>query len=719
MEDGGWREDRPRPLSSIFHPPSSTFAMKPPPLLLAAALLFWGWQTDLFKAGLLMALILESARLTKARWEFSDDDFARLWTFCTLLFLGTAVFAFTSNEGLEHFLEFFNDPNPSSTSGAGNASALAAAAFFRWLPMTFFLFVAAQTFSTREVIPLNTIDLIMRIRWKRDARLGRPLPPARGVNVAYPYFAICLFSASIHEASANSSYFWGLCVLLMWALWLQRSPRYGLFIWAGALAFSLLLGFGGQIGILQLTAYFGRMNPQWLSQFMQKPKNQSQSSTAIGRIGQLKLSGKIVIRIEPEVGQVPEYLREACYRAYRQPVWYAGRSREDFDPIAPDSTTTTWRLIQGKTNSSAIQIGCYLDGGTDLLPLPEDCGQLENLQAYSMRKNSAGTVRAEGPRVLVFDALYGPGPMIDSPPDTNQDLSVPDNETAALDKLISEMHFTSTNLAYRLRTVNNHFQEKFNYSIWQERPNRTDSNETALGRFLLKTRSGHCEYFATATALLLRRMGIPTRYTVGFAVHEKSGSGYVVRLRDAHAWCLVWNERLQTWQDFDTTPASWVNVEEERKSFFEWLSDFWAWVKFQFTKFRYGQTHLRKYILMALVPLLLLLLFQIFFRQKRRRYRQAAGAMDISIVWPGLDSEFYAIEKKLAARGVPRQVNEPLTDWLERATHNPALKPLRKPLRELLRLHYRCRFDPRGLNAEDREALRRGARKVLNSLGEN
>ena len=694
--------------------------MKPPPLLLAAALLFWGWQTDLFKVGLLMALILESSRLTKARWEFSDDDFARLWTFCTLLFLGTAVYAFTANEGPSHLFSFFWNPTPSNTSGAGNAGALAAAEFFRWLPMTFFLFVAAQTFSTREVIPLNTIDLIMRLRWKRDARLGRPLPPPRGVNVAYPYFAICLFSASIHEPAPDNHYFWGLCALLMWALWLQRSPRFDFFIWAGALLLALLLGFGGQYGIIQLTGYFGRMNPQWLTQFMRRQKDQSQTSTAIGRIGQLKLSGRIVIRVEPETGPVPEYLREACYRAYRQPGWFVGRSRGDFDPIAPDSNTTTWRLLPGKTNASAIQIGCYLDGGNDLLPLPEDCGQLENLQAYSMRKNSAGAVRAEGPGVLVFDALYGPGPLIDSRFD-DQDLVVPDNEQAALDKVISELHFTSTNLSSRLRTVNNYFQDKFNYSTWQERPKRTDTNETALSCFLLKTRQGHCEYFATATALLLRRMDIPTRYTVGFAVHEKSGSGYVVRLRDAHAWCLVWNQQRETWQNFDTTPASWVKEEEERKSHFEWLADFWAWLKFQFTKFRWGQTHLRKYILLALVPVLLVLLvllFQIFFRQKRRR-RRGSGAMEIPSVWPGLDSEFYAIEKKIAARGGPRQGNEPLTDWLERATRDPALKALRKPLRELVRLHYRCRFDPRGLNTEDREALRRGARKVLNSLGEN
>ena len=692
--------------------------MKPPPLLLAAALLFWGWQTDLFKVGLLLALILESARLTKARWEFSDDDFARLWTFCTLLFLGTAVYAFTANEGPSHFINFFEDPTPSNTSGAGNASSLAAAAFFRWLPMTFFLFVAAQTFSTRETIPLNTIDLIMRLRWKRDAKLGRPQPPPRGVNVSFPYFAICLFSASIHEPGANAYYFWGVCALLVWGLWTQRAQRFGVVIWTGTLLLALTLGFGGQYGIIQLTGYFGRMNPQWLSQFMRRQQDPSQSRTAIGSIGQLKLSGKIVIRLEPRTGPAPEYLREASYRAYRQPTWLAGRSREDFDPVSPDSNTSTWRLLPSKTNSYSVQIGCYLADGNDLLPLPEDCGQLDNLQAYSMRKNSAGAVRVEGPGVVVFDALYGPGTMIDSPPDYEQDLAVPDNEMPALRQVLSEMHFTNTNsLAARLWVVNNYFQGKFSYSLWQPRPRQANTNETQLGRFLLKTRAGHCEYFATATVLLLRELGIPARYTVGFSVHEKSGGGYVVRLRDAHSWCLVWNEALKTWQDFDTTPAVWVEEENRHRSAFEWLSDLWTWFGFQFTKFRWGQTHLRQYILAALVPVLVLLLFQIFFRQKRRRRR--AGMAEMPAVWPGLDSEFYLIEKKLAARGVPRQPNEPLADWLERTISAPGLATLRPPLRELLRLHYRCRFDPPGLNAEDRIALRQGTQAVLEALGKN
>ena len=692
--------------------------MKPPPLLLAAGLLFWGWQTDLFLISLLMAVILESARVTKFRLDFSDDDFARLWTFCTLVFLGTAVYAFTANEGPSHFMSLFENPNPSNTSGAGNASALAAAAFFRWLPMTFFLFVTAQAFSARDEIPMNTISLIMRVRWKRAAKRGRPMPAARGVNVAYPYFAICVFSASIHEPSSVNSYFWGLCALLIWALWTQRSRRFAIWTWAAMLALVVALGFSGQYAIAQLAGYFGRMNPQWMFHFSHSNSDPTQNRTAIGQVGRLKLSGAIVIHVEPEVGLVPTYLREAAYRAYSSRVWFAGRSRDDFENVAYEKNGTTWRLIPSKTNLCSVGLSCYLDEGRGLLPLPEDCGQIENLPAFVMQKNSAGAVLAFGPGLVMFDALYGPGPEMDSPPD-EQDFAVPDNEKPAINQVISELQLASTNFDAVLRAVGGFFQNKFTYSTWQPRMKSNDTNQTDLARFLLTTRSGHCEYFATATALLLRELKIPTRYAVGYMVHEKSGSGFVVRERDAHAWCQVWNDKHKRWQDFDTTPAVWVSVEGERKSPLQWLEDFWSWTRFQFSKFRWGQTHLRNYVLITLAPVLALLLGQIIFRQKRKRQKSPEPGGAGNTVWPGLDSEFYLIEQKLAARGVPRQKNEPLTDWLERTTTDSTLVNLRKPLRELLRLHYCCRFDPRGLDEQRRQELKRGARSVLDSLEKN
>jgi hypothetical protein len=88
----------------------------------------------------------------------------------------------------------------------------------------------------------------------------------------------------------------------------------------------------------------------------------------------------------------------------------------------------------------------------------------------------------------------------------------------------------------------------------------------------------------------------------------------------------------------------------------------------------------------------------------------------VSVIWPGLDSEFYQLEKKLAGRGVPRQAGEPLSDWLERALVEPGLTGLRAALQELLNLHYRYRFDPQGLSVAERDALRQKAKVCLDTL---
>ena len=306
---------------------------------------------------------------------------------------------------------------------------------------------------------------------------------------------------------------------------------------------------------------------------------------------------------------------------------------------------------------------------------------------------------------------------MDSGANTNEDCNVYFKELPAVERVISELQLTnqSQSLEQVLRTLNGFFQSKFSYSTWQERDRAANTDETPVSRFLLRTRSGHCEYFATATVLLLRQLNIPARYAVGYAVHESSGRKFVVRQRDAHAWCLVWNEQKKLWQDFDTTPASWV-AAETRTSPLQFLRDAWSRVVFEISKLRWGQTHLRQYILWGLVPILALLLYQILFQRRRKRLGRKGRESAPLAVWPGLDSEFYQLEKKLAARGVPRQSSETFSTWLVRAAEDPTLVQLATPLQGLLRLHYRYRFDPEGLTAADREHLRFEAQACLARL---
>jgi hypothetical protein len=692
--------------------------MKPPPLLLGSALLFWGWQTGFLIPGAIMAAGLEGARLIKARWEFSDQDFARIWTFCSLVFLGSAVYAFTANEGPADFRGLFQNPNLLAQRNAGVATARTAAALFRWVPMVFFLFVAAQAYSSREGVPLETISHILRRRWKRARKLGQPLPAGRVVNVSYPYFVVCLFAASIHPGE-DSTFFWGLCVLAAWALWAQRSRRFGIAAWAAALAAAIVLGYFGQRGISQVQRYLESFSPRWLAGFSRRGFDPTRSQTALGQVGRLKLSGNIVIRLEPKPGSAPppKLLREASYRAYRGHAWYAAVSQNDFESVYEEANRGTFLLLPGKTNLAAVSIGCYLPGGNGLLPLPAGSGRLENLAAFGLRKNSLGAVLATGPGLVVFDAHYGPGATIDSAPDDQQDRDVPDREAPALNQILAELQLNGLEREEKLRRIRSFFADKFTYSTWQEPDKLASTNETTLSRFLLRTRSGHCEYFATAGVLLLRQARIPARYAVGYAVHEKSGGKFVVRQRDAHAWCLVWNEHARLWQDFDLTPASWVATEANQASPLQFLSDGWSRLWFEFSKFRWGQTHLRQYLLWSLAPVLAVLFYQIVFRSRRRRRREQAGA-DTAVAWPGLDSEFYQLERKVAERGLARQPSEPLSEWLQRAVDDPALADIKASLQELLWLHYRYRFDPQGLSPDEREALTRQAKACLTKVDE-
>ncbi|HXJ72196.1 MAG TPA: hypothetical protein VNM37_05070, partial [Candidatus Dormibacteraeota bacterium] len=64
-----------------------------------------------------MAAVIESPRWLKARWDFSDEDFNRIWTFCALLALAATVYAFSMNEGPANFSGFFKHPDLKTERG--------------------------------------------------------------------------------------------------------------------------------------------------------------------------------------------------------------------------------------------------------------------------------------------------------------------------------------------------------------------------------------------------------------------------------------------------------------------------------------------------------------------------------------------------------------------------------------------------------------------------
>ena len=83
------------------------------------------------------------------------------------------------------------------------------------------------------------------------------------------------------------------------------------------------------------------------------------------------------------------------------------------------------------------------------------------------------------------------------------------------------------------------------------------SGPDPLADFLFNVRAGHCEYFATAMAVMLRTLRIPARIVNGFQAGEynSAADAYIVRQADAHSWVEVYFPETDSWVTFDPTPA--------------------------------------------------------------------------------------------------------------------------------------------------------------------
>jgi transglutaminase-like putative cysteine protease len=82
-----------------------------------------------------------------------------------------------------------------------------------------------------------------------------------------------------------------------------------------------------------------------------------------------------------------------------------------------------------------------------------------------------------------------------------------------------------------------------------------------LANFLFERKRGHCEYFASSMAVMLRSLGIPSRIVTGFRGGEFNDltGQYVVRASDAHSWVEAFFPGFG-WLSFDPTPAGSVPV---------------------------------------------------------------------------------------------------------------------------------------------------------------
>jgi len=644
----------------------------PPPMVLGAALLFWGWQTGFLILALPLAVLVEAARALTWRLELSATDFHRLTDLCTLLIVVSGIYLF-------------------STTGTSRATdgPRAMTLLFQWLPLLLFPLIASQLYSTAGKVPLTAFFWALR---RQAARAPETRPVS--VDLGYLYFALCILAASAANRRTLEFYA-GLCTLAGWALWPWRSRRFSPLWWIPMLGIAAVAGYAGHVALHRAQQVVEQTVFEYIFSMVRGDADPFRVTTAIGHLGRLKLSDRTVLRVERRDGlHVPFLLREASYDVYNSPAWLA--SGAAFGPVQPEADGETWKFAAGRSPAERVTVSAYLNRGRGMLSLPGGAFEIDHLAVVGVHRNRLGAVKVEeGLGLVTYTTLFAPDGPLDGPP-IDADLHVPPREAAIVSWIAADLNLAGGSPAEKVETVAAYFRRNFRYSTWKgERPRK----ESALEEFLLNSRAGHCEYFATATTLLLRAAGVPARYAVGFSVQEWSRleQRYIVRARHAHSWTLAYVNG--GWRDVDTTPPVWADAEQSEGSFLEPVRDFWSWAGFLLARWRWSEDDggIGRHAAWLLIPLVLLLVWRLYSR--RRVSRDAASTRAaVAVASPGQDSEFYLIAERLRAAGLGRQNAEPPSAWIERI-HATELAPI-------LDLHYRYRFDPAGLSPTERAELR-------------
>ncbi len=699
--------------------------MNTPPFLMSAALLFWGWQTGLLWLAVPAAAVLEASRFVAWRLDLEQDHYDRLWNLSTLLVIGLALYMFFAQGGYAAVSEIVERGQAGVRSESLRSVGNLVLRTIQLLPAALLIFMTAHAYGPVQELPLTTFSLLYRRMLEKTATQAGAAVRPQSLNPSFAFVILVLLAAGASRENENW-YFPSMVVLVAWMLWHRRSINFPPWAWASAMVVAVGVAFSSQAGLVLLQKAIEQWQNRLMSEYGRGTIDTSQTRTSMGRSGEMKQSGRIIWRIQPGQSNPPALLLEAVFNRYENQSPAGGRKDDSptwttrmrkFEPILDSAWNRTtgeraversyvWLLNSNAVPTRSLTVTGYTRNGEVNVPLPPGPVLVTDRTAsiLTVQTNAMGAARILGGQTLaVLELRHGPTGGFAAPPNID-DRSLDDLDPAdarAIEHLARELKLKGASPQAALAIIRLFFFNEFEYSLKLEEPVPGSTNNTPLASFLLERRRGHCEYFASATTLLLRAAGIPSRYAIGYSVQEKrSNNEYVARSRHAHAWSLAWiNDR---WVEIDCTPAGWFESEWAQagslESWSDWASD--AWLGFQ--RWRQSDSDLRLYIFAAGVLALGFLAWrQVAGKRWQRARARAQAARELER--RGTDSEFYEIERALLPFR-PRGEAESLGAW---TTHLEILPSgLRSQLGELLSLHYRHRFDPAGLTDADRTRLR-------------
>ncbi|MCX8238754.1 MAG: transglutaminase-like domain-containing protein [Akkermansiaceae bacterium] len=206
--------------------------------------------------------------------------------------------------------------------------------------------------------------------------------------------------------------------------------------------------------------------------------------------------------------------------------------------------------ISHQTNSNGQTLAVTIPDFTSIKQptLRETAPDTFRLPAASAESNSFRYQATSLP--FSFDKISTPVTAGSSP--APEYLTLPEEPIlrAKIQNLATSFGLPSRNSLLKLRQT---LRTRFQYSLEISLPDEADP----LDSFLFKNRIGYCTHFATATAILTRAMGFPSRIAFGWSGgrYFKGPNLFVFRAREAHAWAEIYLKD-HGWVIFETTPPS-------------------------------------------------------------------------------------------------------------------------------------------------------------------
>ncbi len=656
-------------------------------------------MTDRPLIGILLALLVESAHWQKFRWDFNEEACDRAWRFTTVAIFLATVLIFL--EGTPY------DALPT---------------LLTWLPALLLPMQFVQSYGLNDSLPLNTFSFLAKYRRRRNTRLGLTEPVIH-VNFGNIYFVATMVASTLGTRSNSWIFLPGIIVLTGWMLLAaSRSRPVSLIV---ALTVAGGIAVVGQIGLNRLQEALGNSAPG------RATFDPDSVSTLVGTPGDIIQSTDIVWRIRTaEKSKPPLLLRTASYNAYATGRWkvqqVADRQFKTLDAVEP-VVGQVHHIVAGDLTAEAQSEAIRPDlprfdvrgaaSEETPLALPGNAASLKGFEVDDIERNSLGTVRVFPKHSVIEGKVAYLGEADPEAPPRDDDLFVLHAEEDSLQTIIEEIGLQEkATLKEKLATLRAFFQREFRYSRKPRISTSTygTANPTAIGQFLTKARSGHCEYFATASTLLLREAGIPARYATGYAVSERDlkRKEYVVRGTHGHAWTRVWDADASRWVDFDSTPGTWFGALPEPNTLVQRFNDAMKRVREDFFLWRNRPANrLGVTLVMSAIGLgLAAFVAKRLWKSKRRleAERKSTG-YEGPIERTPLNALESAAEKLLG----PRPPGQPFAAWLLMLR---AALPDAGTLEEAVELHQRLRFDPAPAAGNERDRLSDLARHLETAI---